>query len=233
MVIWASRWASDPNRLRTMLELHRRGVKVVDLSADFRLRDAATHTVLAGPAHDVRVVAVAAVVGVVIIPQLGTALFPEFKERDFLMHWVTTPGTSQPEESRIVLAASRELRAIPGVRNFGSHIGRAEVADEVVGPNRPVQETDERPLNDLRGSQIDVLRVEKDHEDARAPERATEGSAGYDLFAHLTGRNVSYSDGTTVKDAPVQRDDKTGTAFYVLQPRVTARIPYRARAVAR
>ncbi|HUQ71491.1 MAG TPA: efflux RND transporter permease subunit, partial [Planctomycetaceae bacterium] len=30
---------------------------------------------------------------------------------------------------------SRELRAIPGVRNFGSHIGRAEVADEVVGPN--------------------------------------------------------------------------------------------------
>ena len=25
--------------------------------------------------------------------------------------------------------------AIPGVRNFGSHIGRAEVADEVVGPN--------------------------------------------------------------------------------------------------
>jgi Cu/Ag efflux pump CusA len=31
--------------------------------------------------------------------------------------------------------ASKELRAIPGVRNFGSHIGRAEVADEVVGPN--------------------------------------------------------------------------------------------------
>src|SRR5262249_13557440 len=29
----------------------------------------------------------------------------------------------------------KELRAIPGVKNFGSHIGRAEVADEVVGPN--------------------------------------------------------------------------------------------------
>ena len=28
---------------------------------------------------------------------------------------------------------SRELRSIPGVRNFGAHIGRAEVADEVVG----------------------------------------------------------------------------------------------------
>ncbi len=37
--------------------------------------------------------------------------------------------------TRITIAASKELRAVPGVRNFGSHIGRAEVADEVVGPN--------------------------------------------------------------------------------------------------
>ncbi len=79
------------------------------------------------------IVALAAVLGVVVIPQLGSSLFPEFKERDFLMHWVTTPGTSQPEESRIVLAASRELRAIPGVRNFGSHIGQALLGEEIAG----------------------------------------------------------------------------------------------------
>ncbi|MBY0521294.1 MAG: efflux RND transporter permease subunit, partial [Sphingomonas sp.] len=36
---------------------------------------------------------------------------------------------------RISIRASKELRAIPGVRNFGAHIGRAEAADEVVGPN--------------------------------------------------------------------------------------------------
>src|SRR5262249_32993045 len=36
---------------------------------------------------------------------------------------------------RITERVSKELRAVPGVRNFGSHIGRAEVADEVVGPN--------------------------------------------------------------------------------------------------
>ncbi|MEZ6050386.1 MAG: hypothetical protein R3C02_03205 [Planctomycetaceae bacterium] len=29
----------------------------------------------------------------------------------------------------------KELRSIEGVRNFGAHIGRAEAADEVVGPN--------------------------------------------------------------------------------------------------
>ena len=51
------------------------------------------------------------------------------------MHWVEKPGTSIEAMDRITIHASRELRAIPGVRNFGSHIGRAEVADEVVGPN--------------------------------------------------------------------------------------------------
>jgi Cu/Ag efflux pump CusA len=51
------------------------------------------------------------------------------------MHWVEKPGTSLDAMTRITLRASRELRAIPGVRNFGAHIGRAEVADEVVGIN--------------------------------------------------------------------------------------------------
>jgi Cu/Ag efflux pump CusA len=51
------------------------------------------------------------------------------------MHFVEKPGTSLEAMDRVTVRASKELRAIPGVRNFGSHIGRAEVADEVVGPN--------------------------------------------------------------------------------------------------
>ena len=69
------------------------------------------------------------------IPFLGEEFLPNFKETDFLMHWVEKPGTSLEAMDRITIRASKELRAIPGVRNFGSHIGRAEVADEVVGPN--------------------------------------------------------------------------------------------------
>jgi CzcA family heavy metal efflux pump len=74
-------------------------------------------------------------VGIAVLPLLGESLFPEFKERDFLMHWITKPGTSVIEERRIVTLASRELRAIPGVRNFGSHIGQALLADELNGVN--------------------------------------------------------------------------------------------------
>ncbi len=60
---------------------------------------------------------------------------PDFRETDFLMHWVEKPGTSIEAMDRITIKVSKELRAIPGVRNFGAHIGRAEAADEVVGPN--------------------------------------------------------------------------------------------------
>jgi Cu/Ag efflux pump CusA len=73
--------------------------------------------------------------GLAIAPLLGQNLFPAFKERDFLMHWVAQPGTSREEMVRITTQASKELRAIPGVRNFGAHIGQGTMADEVVGMN--------------------------------------------------------------------------------------------------
>jgi len=78
-------------------------------------------------------VAILFVSGIGVLPFLGQELLPDFKETDFLMHWLGKPGTSRPEMYRITAEASRELRAIPGVRNFGAHIGRAIAADEVVG----------------------------------------------------------------------------------------------------
>jgi CzcA family heavy metal efflux pump len=69
------------------------------------------------------------------VGRLGEEFLPNFQENDFLMHWVEKPGTSLEASRRITAQAANELMSIPGVRNFGSHIGRAEVADEVVGPN--------------------------------------------------------------------------------------------------
>jgi dUTP pyrophosphatase len=37
--------------------------------------------------------------------------------------------------------------------------------------------------------------IELLHDDAESPRRATEGSAGYDLFAYLAGRTIDCSDG--------------------------------------
>ncbi len=71
--------------------------------------------------------------GLIVWPLMGQELLPDFKERDFLMHWLGKPGTSHPEMVRISTAACEELRTIPGVRNCGSHIGQALLMDEVYG----------------------------------------------------------------------------------------------------
>jgi CzcA family heavy metal efflux pump len=71
--------------------------------------------------------------GIGIYPRLGQELLPSFKERDFLMHWLTKPGTSHPEMVRISQLACQELMTIEGVRNCGSHIGQALLMDEVYG----------------------------------------------------------------------------------------------------
>jgi CzcA family heavy metal efflux pump len=78
-------------------------------------------------------VGVTVVAGLAVVPSLGQSLLPSFKERDFLMHWLTKPDTSGPEETRISVRACRELRTIPGVRNCGSHIGNAMLGDEPYG----------------------------------------------------------------------------------------------------
>jgi CzcA family heavy metal efflux pump len=75
------------------------------------------------------------VLALAIIPTLGQALLPHFKERDFLMHWVAQPGTSSAEMQRITLAASEDLREIPGLRNFTAHLGQAFQGDEPYGIN--------------------------------------------------------------------------------------------------
>jgi CzcA family heavy metal efflux pump len=78
--------------------------------------------------------------------RLGEEYLPHFQETDFLMHFVEKPGTSLDAMRRVTERASKEMRhgvkvrnysgqEVNPVRNFGSHIGRATVADEVVGPN--------------------------------------------------------------------------------------------------
>jgi len=74
-------------------------------------------------------------VSAVIFPLLGEEFLPEFREYDFVIHFVGKPGTSFEAMDRITIRASKELRAIPGVRNFGAHVGRAEEGEEVEGSN--------------------------------------------------------------------------------------------------
>ncbi len=85
------------------------------------------------PRATLAVVLAIVVVGGGVYPMLGQSLLPNFKERDFLMHWIPPAGTSRQDTFRIVQRASVELRQIPGVRNFGAHLGNAVNGDEPYG----------------------------------------------------------------------------------------------------
>ncbi|MEK7787788.1 MAG: efflux RND transporter permease subunit, partial [Chloroflexota bacterium] len=98
-----------------------------------RVYDGVLSRVVPKPGLAYGTVAALVLAGVGVWPSLGQELLPSFKERDFLMHWITKPGTSHPEMWRITAQACRELLTIPGVRNCGSHIGQAMSADEPYG----------------------------------------------------------------------------------------------------
>jgi CzcA family heavy metal efflux pump len=78
-------------------------------------------------------VALTTALGLAVLPLLGQSLLPNFKERDFLMHWLGKPDTSLQEEVRTTKRVNAELLTIPGVRNAGSHIGNAMLGDEPHG----------------------------------------------------------------------------------------------------
>ena len=81
------------------------------------------------------IAAVFIVLGVAALLFMDVSLLPTLKQRDLLVQFEAAPGTSRPEMNRIMAQASSELQALPGVRNIGSHVGRAITGDSVVGIN--------------------------------------------------------------------------------------------------
>jgi Cu/Ag efflux pump CusA len=72
-----------------------------------------------------------------LLPQLSSRhpALPALQDRDLTLHWQAAPGTSLPETNRITARVAADLRAIPGVRSVGSHVGRALMADQSVNVN--------------------------------------------------------------------------------------------------
>ena len=75
----------------------------------------------------------AGVVGLPFIRQ--NQLLPSFKEPYLTIQLEAAPGTSLPAMNRTLAQVTSELRAIPGIKNVGAHIGRAVFGDKVVGIN--------------------------------------------------------------------------------------------------
>src|SRR5439155_16294283 len=79
--------------------------------------------------------AVLVLVGIVVVPQLRASTLPKFHETDFLIDLEAPAGTSLPAMDRVTAEAGQRVRAVPGVRNVGGHVGRAITGDQVSNPN--------------------------------------------------------------------------------------------------
>jgi Cu/Ag efflux pump CusA len=77
------------------------------------------------------VVGAALLAGLLFLPHTGQSVIPELRERDVIVELEGAPGTSEDGMSRILSRATRELRAIPGVRKVSGHVGRAIMSDRV------------------------------------------------------------------------------------------------------
>jgi Cu/Ag efflux pump CusA len=78
------------------------------------------------------------VIAIGMLPLLKASLEPAFKDTNVLVQFDAQPGTSLSEMTRIVNLASAELKALPGVKEVGGHVGRAVLGDQVVNVNSSV-----------------------------------------------------------------------------------------------
>jgi Cu/Ag efflux pump CusA len=85
----------------------------------------------------VAVLGLGVVAGALLVPFLHASeqpgLVPEFKESDLVVTWRGEPGVSRVGMTAIAAELGAELRAVPGVRNVGGHVGRAVLSDRVNG----------------------------------------------------------------------------------------------------
>jgi CzcA family heavy metal efflux pump len=77
----------------------------------------------------------AVLLALAMVPLLDQDLAPSFKDTDLLIRLDAAPGTSHPEMTRVTAQATKELKAIQGVRDVGAHVGRAVMSDQTVNVN--------------------------------------------------------------------------------------------------
>ncbi len=165
---------------------------------------------------------------------------PNFQENDFLMHWVEKPGTSLEAMTRITEDASKELRAIPGVKQLrlahrprrGRRRGRrAELhraLDQRRPEGRPRQDDGQDPEGHRRLPGPVPRRADlPEGADQGGPHRRRGDGRGPDLRPrHRRSSATRRRRSTTVDEGGPGRDRPEGRAA---DPRAAARRPAPAR----
>ncbi|MCL5021572.1 MAG: efflux RND transporter permease subunit [Bacteroidetes bacterium] len=74
--------------------------------------------------------------GILLIPAFKGSFLPQFRERDFIVHMIETPGTSLQQTLRLGERVTRQLRKIPFVESVFADAGRASLSDDSHGTHQ-------------------------------------------------------------------------------------------------
>lgn len=76
-----------------------------------------------------------AVIAAALIPRLGGAFIPELKEGHYIVHMTAAPGTSLDQSIALGDSVTAALLRLPYVRSVVQQAGRADLGEDIVGPN--------------------------------------------------------------------------------------------------
>lgn len=90
-----------------------------------------------------------------LYPKMGKDFLPAFREETALIATTAAPGTSLVEMNRLSDIVERQILAVPGVRQVGRRLGRAERGDHVVPVSTAEFDVDFQP--DSGRSRTEIL----------------------------------------------------------------------------
>ena len=100
---------------------------------------------------------VATIGGAALLARFGATFIPELREGHFILHMSAVPGTSIAESLRLGAEVAQALHRIPAVRSIAQRVGRAEMADDVLGTHYSEFDVDLKPL---AGQEIDAAQAQ-------------------------------------------------------------------------
>ena len=77
---------------------------------------------------------VVCVAAIATLPFFGGEFLPEWQEGHYIVHMALTPGTSLAESMRLGKLVTAELLKNPQVRSVSQQVGRAEMGEDIAGP---------------------------------------------------------------------------------------------------
>ncbi|MEX2523458.1 MAG: efflux RND transporter permease subunit [Gammaproteobacteria bacterium] len=177
--------------------------------------------------------------GIAILPMLGTKFLPELREGHYIVHTTSIPGTSLEESIRIGNRLTEQFLEIPGVRSVSQWAGRAERGADTYGSHYSEYEVDLEPLSGKEQQQVlDELRRILDEfpgilyeANTFLIERVDETISGYSspVVVNIYGEDLELLDEKVRQIAGVMQDIDGATDIQVRSPPGTPELEIRLR----